>query len=125
MDTTTAIASDSSLGKWSIRLFAAGLLVPPLIALIVAVPNAFAPNPISSAFAATIAVFWAVACELLAFIFGIVGRQTRHGKIGMYGSGTLILVTVLPSILWFFSSSGLQPVRPRIPQPAVPQVDRP
>jgi hypothetical protein len=82
----------------SLVVFIAGLLLPLLIAV---VAFALAGPKLSPRHTYVLACFFGMIAEVLALIFGNVGRQHLPGKIGMIGSSVLLLGGVLVIAMLF------------------------
>ena len=77
--------SKRTFGHIALALFIIGLLLPFLIAAISSVD---------------LAMGFGVVSEILALIFGILGWQTKTGKVAVIGFIVLILFTGINYILW-------------------------
>jgi len=102
----TAAEQVPCFGAWSLRLFVAGLLGPIAIVLAIAVINAFAPRPIAGTMSAGLAICFGLISQILAFIFGVLGRRTTAGRIGLWGSG---IVLGLAFVWWLVPMTGPAP----------------
>lgn len=91
-------------GGWSFGLFVTGVLGPFVIALIVAGIHVVARRPMSEVDPTLIAVWFALAAEVLAFALGWLGRGSRIGRVGLWGSGVLLGLVLLNGVIWFFVS---------------------
>ena len=90
--------SDTQRIAWvALILFVGGLLLPffvyPALTQLAELPLQRAIN-ISAAIGAI--------CELLALLLGIVGRRHLPGKVAGIGSGVLIGLTLLATLLFVF-----------------------
>ena len=82
----------------ALLLFVAGLYVPHCVG----VARSILDLPVET-------YIWAYrfgfVAEVLAFIFGVVGRRHFVGKVGMYGGMSLIVLEIA-SILWTYFCVG-------------------
>ena len=79
------------LGKWALILFVGGLLVPFVIAAFCGGQGVHRHGHPALGFA--------VAAEILALVFGIIGRKSLYGRIGMIGAICVLgLVPVIGAV---------------------------
>lgn len=84
--------------RWSVALFYLGIFGP--IALVTALQfrgtlrsQYFDPGPLG--------MWFCLSAECLAFAFGVLGRKTIGGKIGLLGSGVVLGFVALMAGLWW------------------------
>jgi hypothetical protein len=96
--------SSVAAGLWAARLFVVGLLGPFIIALTIMALQAFGALS-RGVEPGLVGVWFCFLSEILAFVFGAVGRKTTFGKIGLFGSSAVLAVFVILGLLWWSWSS--------------------
>jgi drug/metabolite transporter superfamily protein YnfA len=90
-------------GGLSVSALALGVLGALFRALVLTANSNSSPNIALAALGGILVV--------LSLVFGVLGRRTREGRLGMIGSGTLLIV-VFGLTAFLFSRHVVAPVEP-------------
>ena|SRR5258707_9911508 len=87
-------------GLWAARLFVLGLLGPFVIALVLIALQAIDGTFARGVQPGLVGVWFCFLSEILAFLFGVLGRKTVFGKVGLLGSSAVLAFFVLMGLVW-------------------------
>jgi hypothetical protein len=87
-------------GLWAARLFVLGLLGPFGIALVLIALQRIVGSLGRGVEPGLVGVWFCFLSQVLAVVFGVLGRKTVFGKIGLFGGVAVLAFFVLMGIMW-------------------------